>query len=197
MKVIIVREKGRTRMSQKVAHSRESHSGVLDGKGAKRPTKLDSASIWQRSRRWLVGAAVLTGVVALQWPMLKGHYYRTAGVAAPQSKIAWRDSFAAAKVEAKAKGKPILLVFGASWCPPCNTMKHEVWPDAAVAKVVGQGFVPLYVDVDESADAGLASQYGIRGIPAVLVVDAEGNVLRQSAYMSRTQALQFLEAKPS
>jgi thiol:disulfide interchange protein len=184
-------------MSQEIMQKAGPRSGVSEGKQSRPPIKPSPVSIWQRSQGWLIGAAILAVAVVLQWPMLKGHYYRTAGVAAPQSKIAWRENFAAAKAEARAKGKPILLVFGASWCPPCNTMKHEVWPDAEVGKVVERGFVPLYVDVDESPDAGLAAQYGIRGIPAVLVVDATGNVLRQSAYMSRTQTLQFLEAKPS
>ena len=135
---------------------------------------------------------VLLAVAYLQWPMLKGVFYRVFGVDSPVSSIAWREDFATATVEAKAHDKPVLLVFGAAWCAPCNAMKHEVWPDAAVSQVVNSDYVPLYVDVDNPASASVARRYGIRGIPAVLVVDANGDVIRQESYMSRSTALDFL-----
>ena len=97
-----------------------------------------------------------------------------------------------ATAEAKASDKPVLLVFSAAWCPPCNAMKHDVWPDAAVSRVVNSDFVPVYVDVDNPASAAVARRYGISGIPAVLVVDANGDVIRRESYMSRSTALDFL-----
>jgi thiol:disulfide interchange protein len=126
--------------------------------------------------------------------MLKGLAYRVSGIEAPASSIAWRGDFEAARAEAKASDKPVLLVFSATWCPPCNAMKHDVWPDAAVSQIVNSDFVPLYVDVDNPASVSIARRYGISGIPAVLVVDASGDVLRQESYMSRSTALDFLSA---
>jgi thiol:disulfide interchange protein len=137
---------------------------------------------------------VMAAIAFLQWPMLKGVYYRVAGIEAPASSIAWRADFEAATAEAKASDKPVLLVFSASWCPPCNAMKHDVWPDAAVSQLVNRGFVPLYVDVDDPANADVARRYGIRGIPTVLVIDASGDVVKQESYMSRSAALDFLGA---
>ena len=134
----------------------------------------------------------LVAIAYVQWPMLKGFFYRVSGIEAPASSIAWREDFEAATAEAKASDKPVLLVFSASWCPPCNAMKHDVWPDVAVSQVVNSDFVPLYVDVDNPASASVASRYGISGIPAVLVVNAEGDVVRRESYMSRATALDFL-----
>lgn len=140
---------------------------------------------------WL---AIIAALVALQWPVLKESFYQVAGVEVPESPIKWQHDWTTARAMAQDQGKPILAVFGADWCPPCRTMKREVWPDAEVAAAVEQGYVPLYVDVDESSQAELVARYGVRGIPAVLVLDAQGNVQRQQHSMSRSGTLEFLDS---
>lgn len=148
--------------------------------------------------RWglLLWALVLGAIVYMQWPMLKGWYYKATGTEAPASAVAWRTGgFDAALAESAKTGKPVLVDFTASWCPPCKVMKHEVWPDAQVARAANEGYVPVLVDVDDPQNAEVARRYGIRGIPTVLVLDAEGKVLRTGSYMSKGDMLDFL--KPS
>jgi protein disulfide-isomerase len=122
-------------------------------------------------------------------------YYNATGYQFPESKIPWRDDFEETLAEAKEKGKPVLLVFGATWCPPCKTMKRNVWPDDEVTNAVEQGYVPMYVDVDEEKHSQLSSRYQILGIPAVLVLNAEGEVLQKRNTMSRSETLAFLTSK--
>jgi thiol:disulfide interchange protein len=119
-------------------------------------------------------------------------YYSATGYQFPESKIPWRGDFDETLAEAKEKGKPVLLVFGATWCPPCKTMKRNVWPDEEVTKAVEQGYVPIYVDVDEEKHSQLSSRYRVLGIPAVLVLNAEGEVLKKGNSMSRSETLAFL-----
>jgi len=49
-------------------------------------------------------------------------------------------------------------------------MKHDVWPDDAVESTVSQSYVPLPIEVDR--DRTVAGQYGVHGIPTILVLDA-------------------------
>jgi thiol:disulfide interchange protein len=145
-----------------------------------------------RTRSTLVIAAVLLVVAYLQWPMAKGMYYRVLGGAAPSDGIAWRTDLAAALSESAQTGKPVLVDFSASWCPPCQVMKHESWPDAQVAKAANDNFIPVVLDVDASDSQGPAEKYGIRAIPAVLILDSQGKVLRQANFLDAAALRKFL-----
>ena len=146
---------------------------------------------WRGMGRVLWTLAV-AGILFVQWPMLKGLFYRATGAEAPKSTIAWRSDFESALAEAKQSGKPLLVDFSASWCPPCIVMKHDVWPDPAVSRAVADNYVPVLVDVDDPRNAEVARLYGVGGIPYVVVVGADGQVLRQAAFMSSGQAVKFL-----
>ncbi len=128
-------------------------------------------------------------VGALQWPKIKEMVY---GSHEPEAAFKWEPNLAAAKLQAEETGKPMLLVFSASWCPPCKTMKRQVWPDAEVGRVVQADYVPLYVDVDLPEHADLVERYQINGIPSVFLVNKEGDILRKANFMSRDEALSFL-----
>jgi thiol:disulfide interchange protein len=156
----------------------------------------DSTPIKRWSSGWTIALLVLA-VAVFQSASLKELYYSLAGVKFPESTIEWRHDLDTALTEAQAQQRPVLLVFGATWCPPCKKMKREVWPDAKVAEAVATGFVPVYVDVDDQAQAKVTAEYRVNSIPAVLVLDSTGTVNRQSSSMSISQTLAFLKAKSS
>ena len=96
--------------------------------------------------------------------------------------IAWRRDFDAAKQEAATSGRLVLLHFSGSFCPPCRAMEQTVFNRADVAYAVERDYVPVAVDVEKNP--ALRQQFGIRPIPADLIVTPAGETV-------------FLELNPS
>ena len=142
-----------------------------------------------RHERFLWAALALI-LVLVQWPVLKGFYYRVADVPPPPRSIQWHRDLASALLEAQRTEKSVLVDFSADWCPPCIVMKHDVWPDDAVERTVSQSYVPLLIDVDR--DRTVAGGYGIHGIPTILVLDAKGQVIRRGSFLSASGMVRFL-----
>lgn len=147
-------------------------------------------ALWRR-RETLFWAALVAIVLTAQWPMLKGWYYRATGAPAPASSIAWRTDLDAALAEARSANKRVLVDFSADWCPPCQTMKHDVWPHPRVAEAISAGYVPVLVDADR--DTVLADRYQVSSIPTILLLDADGRVVkRNNGFLPRAGMLRFL-----
>jgi thiol-disulfide isomerase/thioredoxin len=164
------------------------------GDESRNMSHIDGPPVGHKNR-WPSGwtiALIIGAIALLQWSSLKELYYQIAGVQVPQSTIPWHHDLDAALVDSAKSDKPVLAVFGATWCPPCKAMKRDVWPNEQVAALVESRFVPLYVDVDDRTQSSITSRYQIRSIPAVLVLDSTGSTLRRSSSMSRGQTLQFL-----
>ncbi len=138
---------------------------------------------------WLLLVAF---VAYIQWPALKELYHQVAGTEFPKQTIQWQHELANALQLANQSEKPILVVFGASWCPPCRSMKREVWPNPQVSAAVSAACIPVYVDVDDRTQAEIVSQYQVSSIPTVLLLDANGVILRRESTMSVAETLGFL-----
>jgi thiol:disulfide interchange protein len=79
-----------------------------------------------------------------------------------------------ALAKAKSQGKPVIAIFSAVWCGPCQMMKKEVYPSAEVKPYVDK-FVWAYIDTDEDSNTADAEKYGVSGIPHIQFLDKEGN----------------------
>jgi uncharacterized protein YyaL (SSP411 family) len=141
------------------------------------------------SKEPLLWAVLILAILVMQWPMIKGQFYRSRGDTPPPA-FQWRTDLDAALAEAGARGLPVLVDFSASWCPPCIVMQHEVWPDPEVGRLIDTTVVPVLVDVDQ--DPRTAERFGVEGVPTILVLDADGRVLQQASYLPKSGLLRLL-----
>jgi thioredoxin-like negative regulator of GroEL len=81
----------------------------------------------------------------------------------------------AVKLGAK-EGKPVLLVFSAVWCGPCQTNKKDVYPAAAV-KPYHDKFVWAYIDADLKENRKVMKEFGVNGIPHIQFLDKDGKAV--------------------
>lgn len=95
--------------------------------------------------------------------------------------IAWFDgNVDAAFAAAKTQNKPVLLYWGAVWCPPCQQLKSTVFlrPDFIEKTKL---FVPVYLDGDEPGAQQAGERFRVTGYPTMVVLDAAGNELQRIA----------------
>jgi thiol-disulfide isomerase/thioredoxin len=109
--------------------------------------------------------------------------------------LEWNRDYSSALQLAQKSGKPILIDFQASWCPPCREMEKEVWIDQ---KLVEQSkkFVCISIDVDRNKE--IATKYNVKVLPTIIFADSWGNKLtRNEGYMSIVSIKQIMVAFPS
>ena len=105
---------------------------------------------------------------------------------------AWMTDYAAAKIKAASEQKPLLLEFtGSDWCPPCMRLNKEVFSQVAFLDYAAEELVIVKLDFPrkkaqsaelKAQNIALRDQFGIRGYPTVLLVNAEGKLLAQTGY---------------
>tara|TARA_B110000908_G_scaffold171261_1_gene233366 strand:- start:1176 stop:1601 length:426 start_codon:yes stop_codon:yes gene_type:complete len=110
--------------------------------------------------------------------------------------ISWSSNatLAEAKQSDTEAGKPIFVDVSAVWCGYCKKMKKNVYTDAAVAQAMNASYIPLALDGEKSDGAELVSKLGINGFPTLLILDAQGNVLKKkTGYLDAQQLIAFLK----
>lgn len=114
------------------------------------------------------------------------------GVAAAEAGGNWLTDFEEAKKQAKEKGVPILVDFtGSDWCGWCIKLKKEVFSQEAFQAYAKDNLVLLELDFPRRKEIpaetrkqneALMKEFGIRGFPTILLVDAEGKELDRTGY---------------
>lgn len=89
---------------------------------------------------------------------------------------AFLDNFDKAVAASKSSGKPLIAIFSASWCPPCQQMKKSVYPSKE-AQPFHDKFVWAYLDADDRANGAVMSQFKVSGIPHVAFVAPDGQIM--------------------
>ena len=80
---------------------------------------------------------------------------------------------------AKVQGKPVLVDFSAIWCPTCRVLHADVFTNATVKEAITTGFVLSRVDYESPEARTFMQRYEVRGFPTLLVLSAEGRLVRR------------------
>lgn len=105
----------------------------------------------------------------------------------------WLTDFEAAKAQAKAENKPILVNFsGSDWCGYCIALEREVFTKPAFKEYAESDLILVLLDFPrrtelspelQAQNEALAKQYGIRGFPTILVLSPEGALIDKTGYI--------------
>ncbi|AQT67318.1 Cytochrome c biogenesis protein CycY [Anaerohalosphaera lusitana] len=83
----------------------------------------------------------------------------------------WYKDFAKAKQTAKQEDKPILAVFSAAWCGPCQAMVKSVYPKDNVKQYLND-WVPVYID--EADYPQVVRKFNVRAFPTFVLLNSQG-----------------------
>lgn len=83
----------------------------------------------------------------------------------------WLTNWEQALAKAKSENKPILAVFSAEWCGPCQMMIKEVYPKPDFRKMI-ESWVPVYLD--DAQDPKTHEKFQIEGYPTFVMLSSEG-----------------------
>lgn len=108
--------------------------------------------------------------------------------------VGWTENFETAESESQRLGRPLLIHFFAEWCVPCRRMDRDVLNSPELGTQLQRNFVGVKVDADRHPE--LLKRFGVRSLPADVVVSADGKVLVQTRgyqpkrnYVARLQRL--------
>ena len=79
--------------------------------------------------------------------------------------IAWQSDLATAQRVSAQSDKPVMIVFGATWCGACKMLKQKTLTDARVAQAAQQW---VTVEIDTDKEPKIAAQYGIKSLPTTV-----------------------------
>ncbi|MCW5661101.1 MAG: thioredoxin fold domain-containing protein [Burkholderiaceae bacterium] len=112
--------------------------------------------------------------------------------------VAWQPAANDADIErafvsARAENKPVLLYWGAKWCPPCNQLKATLFNRHDFIER-SKSLVPVEIDGDLPGAQKLGSRFKVSGYPTMVLMRSDGTeITRLPGEADAPRVLQLLQ----
>ena len=113
--------------------------------------------------------------------------------------IIWEENIDSAFNLASLSNKILMIEFMAEWCPPCKRMEKETFSNDRIINKSNE-FIFVKVDVDKNQDIAKeykrnAKKYGGIGIPNILFIDKDKNIVHQTVgFLSADQLITVMDS---
>lgn len=84
-------------------------------------------------------------------------------------------------------GRPVFMQFSASWCAICKRLEKNTLAHPEVANRISRSYVPVRVDADRHGD--LAKDLDIKGLPTILIVSPNLEILHRISGFQTVDAM--------
>jgi len=91
------------------------------------------------------------------------------------TKVKWQKSLKTAQKLALQQDKPIMIVFGASWCTFCHKLERETLGDKRIASMIEREFIPVHLDFNK--EEKVAKILEVERLPCTVILTPEADLL--------------------
>jgi thiol:disulfide interchange protein len=89
----------------------------------------------------------------------------------------WQHDLQAGLTLAKQQKKLVFVDIGAPWCGACKMLEENIYPDPQVKQFLSANYVGVMLQAESLEGESLLRQYNAAGLPALFVMDAQGQVI--------------------